>query len=549
MSRGVGLELNGTKVRVLVLDGGRRPRIVSFAEVPLAPDERPWEARAKEAVQAAMAKAGASRGRVAASLDTGEVVLRELSIPFKADDQIRKTVPFELESLVHNYAIEDLIVDYVRGAENEKGVDLLVAGVPRKLIDERLKLLDSAGADPAILDLDATALFNAPAATGAIDPAEPVLLVYGGSRFTKLVLVEGGRPRSIRTIRFSVQAEVPPAPGGDMKDTSTGQPSPIVVLTETQWERHTGEGAAGSEALAGILAREVSRFLLAAGGTVAPAKMLLAGDLDPDALGEALTRSTGIPVETLDLLGKVDHPFGSDRRPVRQIPVALGLALKAADLDKVGTDFRRGEFSYAKKFDAVKSTGLVAVYLALMLLGLASLHHWFELDDHRRALEEVHRCQAMIVADAIKHNPDAWPEELKADPSRAREVFRKAHEGLKTEVGEGDHPIERSALDLGAQIWKALQMFYQRHGQAKYEDQGFYASIDSVQIGQSPITTEEVTVSLQGVIRNAGFADALKKTLRSVDPFNDPAWQLAEGAYTPDKEGVRFSFTLKRGKK
>ncbi len=547
MARGVGLEFDGARARAAVVDGGRRPRIVAFAEVPVSPDGRPPAERAREAVAAALAKAGGARGRIAASLDAGEAVLRELTLPFTSEEQLRATVPFELESLIHNHAIGDLVVDYLRGPAAGKGTHVLAAGVPRPVVEERLQLLASAGADPAILDLDVAALFVAMSACGAIAQDEPFLVVYGGARYTKVLLVEQRRPRSARSIRYSPGGPPPPAPEGSPKDTSTGHPSPIVVLTETQWERH--EGAPGGDSFVGILAREISRFLLSSTGTASPTHLLLAGDFDPGAVAEPLSKAVGLPVRALDLLAGAEHPFGDDARIGRQCPVAVGLALKAADVDPAGTDFRRGDYSYAKKFDAVKSTGLVAAWLALLLVGLVALHAGFRLEERRAALRRVHEYQAQVAADAIHHSPDQWPAELKEDPSRSRDHLRQAHAALKAEVGEGDHPVERSALDLAGQVWKALEQFQKQHGSQKIEDQAFYASIDGITVTQQPLTTEEVSVVLTGQIRNPGFGEALKKKLKSVEPYSDPAWALTEGPYTPEKDAVRFSFTLKRGKK
>src|SRR6185436_16858139 len=99
----------------------------------------PWADRAREAVKAAVEEAGGARGRIAASIDSGDAMLRELHLPFTNDDQIRKTVRFELEQHIHNHAIEDLVVDYVKSATTDKGSQLLVAAVPKTLVEERLR--------------------------------------------------------------------------------------------------------------------------------------------------------------------------------------------------------------------------------------------------------------------------------------------------------------------------------------------------------------------------------------------------------------------------
>jgi len=535
VARGLGIEVNGAYVRVLAVEGGKRPRILSFADQAIDPDEtRPWADRARDAVRAAVAAVGGVRGRIAASVDSGEVVLRELQLPFTADEQIRKTVPFELEHHVHNHAIEELVVDYVRTVVTEKGSQLLVAGVPRKVVEERLALLESAGADPALLDLDSLALYNAVVAAGAAKGDAPILVVYGGSRFTKFLLIEAGRPRSIRTIRYSpsVADAAPSINVPDKEETPVGD-EPYVILEKS--------------APVDILAKEAGRFLMASGTTATPARIYVAGNLDPAEVAGPLTETTGIPVEPLDLLSAFPHALPAGGGVERQIPVALGLALKAVDWDASGTDFRRDEYSYARKFETVKSSALVFVYLVLMLLALVALHLHFKGQDLRREADLVLGYQAQIVADAVNHDPSAIPEPLKSDPSKSQAYMKAKLEALEAEVGAGNHPIEHSALNLVSRIWSTLERFYQEQNARKFDGRPFFIQIDTANATQDP-ARGEASVAVTGLASNTQLAESLKQMLQGAAPF-DKEWAMETGPYRPEKDYTRFSFTLRKGRK
>ncbi|MBI4566387.1 MAG: pilus assembly protein PilM [Planctomycetes bacterium] len=522
MARGIGIEINGTHVRALALENGKRSRIVSFAEAPIpSQEDRPWSDRAAEAVRAAVAKIGGARGKVAASLDTGDAVVRELHVPFKSDDQIRKTVRFEFEHLVHNFAIEDLVVDYARAEETDKGTQLLVAGVPKSVVKERLAMLEAAGVDPAILDLDAMALFNALVACGAVAKPNPFLVLYGSSRFTKIILVENRKPRSIRTIRF-------------------GLPH--------------GQEAKATQELIAILAKEVGRFLMAAAGSTTPEYMILTGDLDlvqrdldPAQVTRPLSDATGIPVIAFDALGQMQRPPDRDRELSRSYLVPIGLALKAVDHDDMGTDFRKNEFAYAKKFDAVRSTALVTGDLLVLLLALFALNLWFRASDLTRATEAVVDYQVQVVSDAVNHSPKKIPEALMADPVRAPQTLREAVNRLSNEVGAGDHPIERSALDLAGSVWKAFRRFLAECQDKQFGEETFYCAIGSVRVDQMPTTSGEISIKIEGVIRNPVFGEKLRECLATSEPFQE-GWNIAVGDYTPVKDGenYRFSFAMKR---
>src|SRR5258707_8071109 len=198
MARSVGMELTPAHVRILSLElAGKFPKILQFHQAPVPAGETPWEERAAAAVKQAFTDAKIARGKVVAALDSGDAILREVSLPFKGDDQIRKTVRFEMESLIHNYTIEQLIVSHYKTGETDKGTLLLAAAVPKAVIEKRLKVYQEGGVDPSALDLDIAAVFNAMLQAGAIDTDEPLLLVHGTPQFTKLGLIEERRPRSL----------------------------------------------------------------------------------------------------------------------------------------------------------------------------------------------------------------------------------------------------------------------------------------------------------------------------------------------------------------
>jgi hypothetical protein len=534
VSRGLGIEIDAARVRVAGVDGGKRPRILSFAEQAIEPgDEASWADRARAALKAALAAAGGARGRIAASIDSGDAILRELQLPFKSDDQIRKTVRFEFEHQVHNQAIEDLVVDYVRTGETEKGANLLVAGVPRKIVAERLALLESAGADPAVVDLDALALFNAFVEAGAVKDDAPLLVIYGGSRFTKFLLIEGRRPRSIRTIRYSAAPGESSPIDVSVKEAGVSDYEPIVIIDET--------------ASSDILAKEAARFLMASAASAAPSRIYVAGELEAATVSGPLTKATGIPVESFDLLGAFSHSFPEGSDAGRRMPVALGLALKAVDRDAAGTDFRKDEFSYGRKFETVKSSALVLADLVLMLLALAALHLHFKAGDLARETAVVTGYQVQVAADAVNRDMTITPEALKKAPEKALAFLKGEVERLEKEVGAGDHPVERSSLNLLSRVWIAIEKFHKQFAQSRLEDEGFFLQVESASAIQDPSRTGNISVNLSGSAANISFAEKLKRLLSLESPFSG-GWTVDTGPYTQDKDNVRFSFTLRKEK-
>jgi Tfp pilus assembly PilM family ATPase len=534
MARSVGVELTPAHARILTLEmSGKTAKILQFHQAPIADGETPWEERAAAALTTALAEVRGAKGRLVASLDSGDAILREVSLPFKGDDQVRKTVRFEMESLIHNYTIEQLVVSHYKTGETDKGTLLLAAAVPKTVIDKRLKLYQEAGIDPVSLDLDIAAAFNAMLHAGAIETDEPLLLVYGTPRFTKLMLIEARRPRSIRTIRFSLKetaavaaAPAPPAPGSDL---------PVAVVFDAPEPGHPGLSMDDQGALIGILSKEISRFLLASSASASPAQILLSGDFGDAGSAVMLESATRIPVKTFNLGAAVDPTFKDDGTGAR-LAVALGLALKGAGVDAMGMDFRQEEFQYTKKFDAVKTTLLVTLELVIVFLAAVSLHFYFKKKDLEAGLKTVTNYQQGVYENATGKTI--------TDPSSA---YNKMAEEYRLALGGAspDLPIKTSAREAWRELWGALQKFQQKNGDKTLSDGTLFLEIESLDLQQSTTPQNEtLTMMLRGKIRNLEFAGLLKNEVRATELFGNADYV---GALPPADNMYQFTMKATKG--
>jgi Tfp pilus assembly PilM family ATPase len=521
MARSVGVELTDSSVRLLWLDqGGKKSRVLQFHEAPIpAEGDAPWEARASGALREAFAASKIPRVNVVASIDSGEAILREISLPFKGDEQIRKTVRFEMESQIHNYTIEQLVVAHYKTGESEKGSLLLGAALPKTSVEKRLKVLQDAGVDPAALDLDACAIFNAMLQTGAIDTDEPHLLVYGTSKFTKLILVEQKKPRSIRTIRFSL-------------------PSPEAGAAPESFGKLAQEG---QRSLVEILAKEVSRFLLANAASATPAHILLSGAFEDQMAASMLESATRLPVKTFNLLEAVEHPFPEARREVSaRMGVALGLALKGTGNDALGMDFRQDEFSYRRKFEAIKTTGLVTVELVVVMLAAVALYFYFRRD-------EVRAANATVLAEHKSICEEVSGEKI-SDPTTAFTRLGELMRRYEGPMGKGA-PLEQSAREVWIRLFKALETFQKRYGPQTLGEGLLYVEVEGLDIRQNTTPgNESFELVLRGKVRNMEYAGKLKDTLREDELFQSAEYN---GPFTPvSGENLnQFSLRVYKGRR
>ncbi len=547
MARSVGIELTPAHVRILSLEqAGKTSKILQFHEAAVPAGETPWEERAVAAVREAVAASRIPKGRIVAALDSGDAILREVSLPFKGDDQIRKTVRFEMESLIHNYTIEQLVVAHYKTGETDKGSLLLAAAVPKTVIDKRLKLYQAAGVDPVALDLDVAAVVNSMLHAGAIATDEPLLLVHGTPKFTKLVFIEERRPRSIRTIRFSM-ANSPEVAVGAGPSASAGAPPeaeleevvPLVVVSDADNVGATPFTEMSPEhqtELIGILSKEISRFLLANASSASPAHILLSGDFEEESAASMLESATRIPVKTFDLIGAVDASFKPET-PSPRIAVPLGLALKGVGVDALGMDFRQDEFQYTKRFEALKTTLLVTVELIVVFLAAIAIHFHFKKKDIDANVKTVLNYQQAMVENVTG--------ESVADPlqsyTKFNELYRQATAGTI-----GSLPLKASAREAWRDLFNAIQRFQNVHGNKTLSEGTLFLEIESLDIQQSTTPgNESLQMMLRGKIRNLEFLGLLKNEIRSVELFSNVEVQ----GNTPPIEGASlYQFTLKATK-
>ncbi|HLF94388.1 MAG TPA: hypothetical protein VJB14_13075 [Planctomycetota bacterium] len=535
MGRAVGIELTESSARILSLEqNGKKSRILQFHEAPIPHDPAvPWEARAAAALKQGLSDAKIPRGRVVCALDSGDAILREVSLPFKGDEQIRKTVRFEMESLIHNYTIEQLVVAHYKTGETDKGSLLLAAAVPKTVIAGRLKLYQEAGVDPVALDLDVCAVYGAMLHAGAIDPVEPHLLVYGTAKFTKLVLVEEGRPRSIRTIRFSMTSAPRAAAAAGKSDDLPGTEEAIVLLSEEE-SRQFGElDRETQQSLVGILSKEISRFLLGNAASANPAHILLSGAFEDRAAAEMLQAATRIPVRTFNLVEALDaDQAGAVRDRSSAMGVALGLALKGAGVDPLGMDFRQDEFQYRRKFEAIRNTAAITAQLVIIFLAAIALHFYFRRIDAEKALKTV-----------LSHHEDLYFNVTgeTVEPRQAYPMMVQKAQGVRDQQGL-ELPIRSSAREAWRDLFRALEGFQRKFGLQKLGEADLLLVLESVDVAQNTAPgSETLTTTLRGRIRNLEFAGAMRNEVRAQALFRNAEWV---GNMDVDENGL-YRFTLR----
>ena len=524
VARAVGIQLSETFVRAAVVE--QKGRVIGYYEAEIPEDaEKPWTERATATLQDVFTRGKIPKSNIVAGLDSGELLIRIISVPFKDEAQIRKTIKFELETHITQYAAEDLIVDFTIVGETETGATLLAAAAPKELLEQRLKALGDCGADPCVVDLELFAVVRALRAAGGLNTEKPVLIVHGTPKHAKFVLYEDGLVRNIRTIRFSLPETNAPKPEEKKKKYDTravGGPVPLIVMTEGA--RDVEKLPPGSrEALIKLLSKEIQRFLLGAGGA-APEQVFLTGEFEGPGIARMLQKAAKLPVSLIDVFKTFEHPFNAAQQVEvrRRILEPLGLALRGLPDGEEGLDFSQEEFVYARRLERVAGAGLIFLELVLMLIAAFCLNHFFRMRDAKEASDQLL---------ALKTN---YCEAVTKEPvPEGQDPYKRLVAWASGQGGGADYPLRRSALDEVAKAYGVIERFGAMNIGRKGTEP-FYLRLTRVSADFRPEQTRG-TLVLGGIISLEEDLDRLRQDLERAG-FNDP---LMQKVY---KDG-RFEFT------
>ncbi len=461
MASVVGLDIGAHRVRLVEAEGGAKGlRILRLGERELGtlPEGGDREAAVAEAVRALLQEFGARGEDVVLSWPAEACILREISVPFREDDQIRKVAKFEFEHHVHSVAIEDVVVDYVRIAETRDGARLLGLAAPKEPLRARLRALDGVRVDPLAVDVDVTALFGAAHATGVLAQHPSCILVDVGARSTKVILVVDGSLRTARALRGGTDAlthlleddlgvdaataasrsleggarsddlmAVPAARPSDLAPAERSAASLEVAVVE---DRRTD--------FLDRLCREVTRTLATAAPGLTFSAVLVTGrgSLLPG-VRERLGHRLDLPVYPLDILAGVQHPVPPETvdEANATYAVALGAAARGLRASPLQIDLRREDLAFARRFDQVK--GAVAVALALLLVAVG-FHLWgatqgkthWELQ-FGTALAELRKSRDDVEKRFERELSRERQDLLKRMPARTEDVLQEVNESRR----------------------------------------------------------------------------------------------------------------------
>jgi type IV pilus assembly protein PilM len=201
-----GLDIGTSAVKVVQLTNGSTPRVVGMASVGLPADTiadgsiRDSQTVA-DAIKEAVVKAGIEGTEAAIAVCGRELIIKKVQIPEVPAKEVHDVVMLEAEHHIP-FAIDEVFIDHHTLGRSGGQMDVILVAVKKSKVNEYMAVVDQAGFNPLIVDVDGFALGNQWELNFPREADEAVALIDIGAAIMKTNVVRGGATIFARDIPF-----------------------------------------------------------------------------------------------------------------------------------------------------------------------------------------------------------------------------------------------------------------------------------------------------------------------------------------------------------
>ncbi len=442
MARSCGIRIGPRRYELVVLDGNtRKHRVAAFQAGEFPQGGEDPVADAARTLKEAARNAGVPGDSLGIAIDTGLAAFRTVKLPDLDESKLEQVIKFEVESELPQWSIDDVIVDFMKLESASGETSLLVTAVPKADLAREIEVCSRAGIEPLEVELEATAMVNAALLAEVCSVDEAQVLVHIGETSTAVVVMDGGKVRSMRGIHIGALSHEPGKAGGPESPPATVAPEELRRLQEQAVSR---------------IRRELGRTVSGARTANPIEAVYVCGWELPDLVG---TQVVDVPVYELDVFEK---DSGQPAEGAAPLVVAYGVALRQLGSVPLQSRLRREELRYTGAFERVE---LPLAIGALLLFTMLALFNIFEAKQGMLRESDVNLWRQsannymlgnMRASPPARGSLDPVPDELQryidrirreggeaeVDPQRSRrEQLDHVLNTLKREVGKLDDEL------------------------------------------------------------------------------------------------------------
>ena len=217
----VGLDLGSHSIKIVEMDhSGKSPTLVNYGITELVPNAiQNGKVVERESVIESIGvlfdTCQIVNRQVNVALNGTDVIIKTIQTDRMSNEELEKTISWEAEQNVP-FPLSEISLDYqVLDPEgDDPRMNVLLVAAKRDLIDEKLVLLEEAGCDVVLMDVDTFALMNALEANYESMAKGCHCIVHFGNESTHLGLVKNNLPILTRNL---------PVGGKKLVETIQGQ--------------------------------------------------------------------------------------------------------------------------------------------------------------------------------------------------------------------------------------------------------------------------------------------------------------------------------------
>jgi type IV pilus assembly protein PilM len=202
-----GLDIGSSSVKIVELAPGKSGyRLKAFAMVDLPRDaisegtiKRPDVV--SDAIRECAQKAGVQAPLAVISVSGRDSIVKRVPLPKVSAKELADAISLEAEHHIP-FAIDDVFLDYQVVGESANSMSVLLVATKKLKVLEYVSVVEAAGFEASIVDLDAFAVQNQYELGPAADGSEAVALIDIGASLMKTNVIHGGASVFARDVPF-----------------------------------------------------------------------------------------------------------------------------------------------------------------------------------------------------------------------------------------------------------------------------------------------------------------------------------------------------------
>ncbi|MCB0309262.1 MAG: pilus assembly protein PilM [Bdellovibrionales bacterium] len=523
----LGLDMGSFSVKAALFDTTFRTYELTdlFESAPLKMDDLDLpeqQAVLTEAILRLMEDNQIQPSTVVIGIPGSDVSTKDLILPLP-EAQVEKVLPFELESFLP-FELSDLIIDHHVISSSKSETHVLAAAAQKALIEERLKVAQNAGIEPAFIGLESAYLFNL-FLMQELPPFDIFGIIDLGHTKTSICLIQNGQAHHIRSlykggrdltdaIRSNLEMTYDQAL--EVKHQHGIIELPGESLRSEDLQRLSSAIKTPIDELVNEIQQTINAYLAdihSRDDTLTLKQLYLCGGTSMiKNLPEYITASLDIPCSIYE----APH-VQLEKTPVLAQAIALGLraSLRGASAKKlISFNFRKAIFSMAKDMSGIKD---IALFFSKWVFTIFLLSLFFKGFQYYNLAYEKNKIETQILSEFKRIMPDA--KTPKTGSAALKQMTSKIQE----------YKNKQEILTAGLGSLTALSIL--KEVSANIPDD---LTIDTqeLSIDRNKVTLKATTDSLESVDRIIG-------SLKTFEKFN----QIDKGDIRETGEGKKL-FTI-----